>query len=684
MELIALSISLCIAFLDTGWGSKPETYHSLCKLVERTAYCNGRRLSSILEDLPAGTKELFLDANVIQALRNASLVQYHVLHSLSLCENGLQLIEPGAFLGTRSLSVLSMANNALSTNYSVTASALWTLPALRKLDLSGNQLTEVMMGTLIQHLSSLESLSVARNAIMRLDDSHFRNLTKLQHLDLQQNYIFEIEAGAFEGVQGLRQLNLAYNYIPCIVQFDLTQLRMLNVSYNHVEWFMAAESDAAFELETLDLSHNQLLFFPLLPRQNKLQTLLLAHNQLNFYGNFSNNSSENSVQLLFLDGNVTNITTHDLWEENSHSNLSSLSFLDLSWNRLWYLPDRFFEGVASLAHLNLSHNCLKALHLQEKELLNTLINLDLSYNQLLDLQVNLGPGGSLPNLRTLNLSSNKLHGLPAKIFTHTPKITTVDLSKNPIEICPPYSAGSPSCIDLNNIASMRNLFLAACDLEVLGSHTFKGTSLEHLDLSNNPRLLLNGLRPLQGIAWSLQVLSLRQTGLSTAGTKLDFSAFQKLVNLDLSENFLTSFPESLASLSLHTLDLRRNGLHTLPQHAMQNQLGRSLHVIYLSQNPYDCCKIGWWHTLHGLGTICIADSSQVTCNFSSRFFRVAHLPDLILQNCKWQTADMTLFYLVLILPTCLVLLVASVIISLTFRQHILQIVKSRYRTSSPY
>ncbi|KAF7243263.1 Transforming growth factor beta activator LRRC33, partial [Varanus komodoensis] len=683
MALIALTIFLCIAFLDTGWGSKPAAYHRLCKLVGATAYCNGRKLSSVLEDLPDETEELFLDANVIQALKNASLAQFHVLQSLSLCENGLKLIEPGAFLGTRSLSILSVANNALSTNYSVTAAALCTLPVLKKLDLSGNQLTEAMMATLVQHLSSLEYLSLARNAIMRLDDSHFRNLPNLQYLDLQQNYIFEIEVGAFKVVRGLQHLNLAYNYIPCIVQFDLTQLRMLNVSNNHIEWFLAAESDVTFELETLDLSHNHLLFFPLLPRENKLRTLLLAHNQLNFYGNFSNNSSESLVQLLFLDGNITNITTHDLWGESTHSNLSYLTFLDLSWNQLWYLPDRFFEGIVSLAYLNLSHNCLKMVHLQERGLFNTLIDLDLSYNQLLDLQINLGLGSSLSSLERLNLSNNRLHGLPAKIFSQTPKITTVDFSKNPIKICAPYGENS-SCVDLSNIGSMRNLYLAACDLEMLSSHMLKGTSLACLDLSNNPRLLLLGLGPLQEVAQSLQVLSLRQTGLSATGTKLDFSAFQKLVSLDLSENSLDIFPESLTSLHLHTLNLRRNSLHTLPQHITQTQLGRSLHVIYLSQNPYDCCRMSWWDTLHSLGTISIADRSQVTCNYSSRFFSVVRLPESILQVCKWQTADMTLLYLVLILPTCLTLLVASVIISLTFRQHILRIVKSRYTTSSPY
>ncbi|KAM6442315.1 transforming growth factor beta activator LRRC33 [Liasis olivaceus] len=683
MALIAVIFSICIAFLDTGWATKPTTYHSICKLKKRTADCNGRRLSSVLEDLPAGIEELFLDANVIQTLSNASFIQYQVLQNLSLCANGLELIEPGAFLGIRNLSLLTVANNFLSLSYSVTAAALWTLTSLRRLDLSGNQLTELMMGSLIQHLSSLESLSIARNAIMRLDDSHFRNLPKLQYLDLQQNYIFEIEVGAFESMPVLQQLNLAYNYIPCIVQFDLAQLRVLNVSNNHIEWFLSAENDASFELETLDLSYNQLLFFPLLPKLNKLQTLLLTHNHINFYGKFFNNS-KSSVQLLFLDGNITNITNQELWEENSHGNLSSLTFLDMSWNEFSYLPDHFFEGLISLVNLNISHNCLKTLNIEDREMLNTLIDLDLSHNLLSELQMNLDSGGSLTNLRKFNLSTNSLHGLPPQFFIYVTKITTIDISKNPIQICFPHNATSPNCVTFNYANSLRNLVLSGCDLSMLHCHFFKGTSLTYLDLSNNPRLLISGLGTLKDITSSIQVLYLRNTGLSAAGTKMDFSAFQKLINLDLSGNSLVYFPESLIHLKLYTLDLRMNFFHTLPQYFMERQLGKSLHVIYLSENPYDCCKMGWWDTLRSYGTIHIGDMSDVTCNYSSRFISATNIPESVHHDCRWLTANMTLLYLVLILPTCLTLLFTFVIIFLIFRQNILQILKSRHRKPSSY
>ncbi|XP_019355404.1 transforming growth factor beta activator LRRC33 [Alligator mississippiensis] len=690
METTVLWLCLGLAFLGRGWGSHTGMSHGVCKLGHGAAACNGRELKLVPADLPANTKELFLDDNTIQMLKNASLLQYRQLGNLGLSGNTLKLIESGAFLNNRGLQVLSLADNALFTNYSVTAAALWSLPALRKLDLSGNQLTEDMMATLIQNLSSLVSLSVARNVIMRLDSFIFERLSQLQELNLEKNYIFEIESGTFEGLRRLERLSLAYNYLPCIVEFDLTQLKMLNASNNIIEWFLAVESDALFELETLDLSHNRLLFFPLLPRQSKLSSLLLMDNEMCFYRHLPNATypPNVTVQFLLIDGNITNITTLSLWDEVIHSNLSSLRFLDMSQNQFWYLPEGFLAGMTSLSYLKLNQNCLQTFHIWEEEPPGMLIELDLSQNQLLELQVDLGSEGILPNLRFFNLSANGLQKVPAKLFAHTPKITTVDLSHNRIDICPQQANADGSkysvCIDFRNIMTLKQLYLAGCGLDVVDGHAFSGTSLTHLDLSNNQRALSRSLRPLQDIALTLQVVSLRNASLSCATADMDFSSFQNLLSLDLSENSLDSFPESLGSLKLHTLNLRRNLLTSLSQDAMQKQLGKSLDILYLSQNPYNCCKLEWWDFLHTLQTVHIVDRVEVTCLYSSRTLHAAELPESVLQGCRWMTVNLTLLYLVLALPICLTLLVAFAILFLTFKQKLLQMVKSRYRVSSPY
>ncbi|XP_043851993.1 transforming growth factor beta activator LRRC33 [Dromiciops gliroides] len=691
MELLFLWLSLSFIVLVVEWrngtGMAGAEYQGVCKLVGPVADCQRRQLVSVPSGLPPSSVELLLDSNPIKTLEYPSLLHYSNLGRLSLDNCQLECIGRNTFQGSSSLHTLALSNNFLSVNYTESGAALRSLLGLRKLDLSGNSLTEDMVAEMLLNLSSLESLSLARNFIMRLDDTVFQSLGRLQELDLQKNYIFEIESGAFDHLKWLRRLNLAFNHLPCIVNFGLTKLQVLNISYNILEWFIADSGDAAFELETLDLSHNQLLFFPFLPQQNRLHTLLLMDNEMGFYRNLYNASSpkEMEVQFLLISGNVTNVTTVNLWEEFALSNLSALHFLDLSQNQLRYLPDGFLRNMTSLSHLNLNQNCLQTLHIQENDPPQSLSDLNLSQNQLSELRVAPRLTSFLRNLRYFNLSSNQLQGVPPGLFTNTSNITTIDLSHNQITLCPhSEKVSQAACVDFQNITSLRSLSLENCGLATLEERTFRGTYLTHLDLSSNHGVLLRGITPLQDIAPTLQVLSLRDTGLHSNGTGLDFFGFGNLRYLDVSTNSLTSFPRFRGSLELRTLDVRRNLLTALPQWADSEQLKKSLRFLYLSQNPYDCCWLEGWGPLHSLKTLHVVDWGAVTCNFSSKIFRVVELSEDISRDCKWGRVDLGLLYLVLILPTCLTLLVACVVIFLTFKKPLLQVVKSRCHWSSIY
>ncbi|XP_069474169.1 transforming growth factor beta activator LRRC33 [Ambystoma mexicanum] len=691
MEFASYCISLGVIILAVTWRSKTvaflPSYHGACTLVHRSADCNRKDLLSVPQDLPANTDELFLDLNAVQSLTNSSLQHYSHLWSLSLRQNNLEIIEQGTFLANRRLSNLNLQDNRVFVSFTVTAAALRSVSTLKELDLSQNSLTEDMVTTLLQNVTSLESLSLSRNFLMRLDSMVFRDLVALKELNLEKNYIYEIEPGTFKAMWKLQRLNLAFNQITCIVDFSLTQLRVLNASYNSIEWFLADESNNDFQLETLDLSSNQLLFFPLLPKSNNLHSLLLSDNRMSFYAKLPNVTAfrDSNVTFHVISSNVTSNTTINIWMDIILGDVSALHFLDMSRNQFRYLPNGFLATMTSLSHLKLNHNCFQTIHLTEQEPPESLVDLDLSHNQILDLQVDPNSKRVLPNLRTFNVSDNRLHRLPGQLLNHMSYITTVDLSHNRLNLCPRQVEAEtdedPSCLDIRNVRSLRHLYLAGCGLVV--HHAFSGTLLTHLDLSSNYGALLMGTRPLQDVASTLQSLSLRNTGLSSDTIDADFSQFQSLTTLDLSENSLAHLPQSLSNLRLHTLDLRSNRLQSFPVQVAQQQLGKSLHTLYLSHNPFDCCKMTWWNFLRNLQTIHVPDSWLMTCNYSSDILPVLELPKSILQSCQMITTD-TLMYLLLTLPTCLTLLVALLILFLTFKESMLKMVKRRWRRSSGY
>ncbi|XP_007885202.1 transforming growth factor beta activator LRRC33 [Callorhinchus milii] len=627
-------------------------HQRICNLISTTALCQGKKLHWVPVDLPTKTEELYLSENFVQSITNESLLSYSRLSKLNLRNNRMELIESGAFSNNRNLQELNLENNQMYKHYTVTHLALKTIPNLKKLDLSRNSLSEDMASFLVHNLSSLEYLSLTGNAIMRLEPSSFEGLVQLQELNLEKNYIYEIESGTFEALKYLKKLNLAQNHIPCIVDFSLSQIVVLNISHNIMEMFLARETDDEFQLKMLDLSSNKLLFFPLLPKHNKLKSLLLADNEMSFYRDLMNNSGSNKVEFIQIVGNVSNITSVDLWDEAISINSSALDVLDMSRNSFRYLPYGFFEGMTSLSTLNLNQNCLKKFALTEADPLNFLQTIDLSQNQLT--HIDFGENG-MEKLNLLNLSSNRLELVPSHLFAQMPQITTVDLSRNNIFICTdPVEKETRflnrSCVVLAYIKSLRYLYLSNCGLTSLPAHVFNGSPITHLDLSYNTAIQFH-TETFQDVARSLQFLSLRNTSLTSCQLNSVLSYFSNLQNLDLSENAIVSLPPILKNLALKMLDLRKNQLTTLPHDVLQRLLN-SLQIVFLSGNSFDCCKLNWWSSLINAKSLIIADGSAITCNISSKLESVDRIYPITKIKCKVNNVALRYFLMLLVIGLC--------------------------------
>ncbi|KAL4616824.1 negative regulator of reactive oxygen species-like [Arapaima gigas] len=362
-----------------------QTMASLpCRLVQKAALCNSCQLSLVPRNLPEDTEDLQLNGNSIEILRNHSLAQYPSLRSLSCANSQVDSIEINFFYNAYHLENLNLAENNLHTSFHQSGWALHSLVRLKSLDLSRNGLTEDMASFLLQDMTSLEYLSLSRNVLLRLDEKTFRDLHRLRELNLERNMLFEID-GAFDSLHKLQRLNVAFNNLPCLIQFQLTELVVLNASHNAVEWFVSNQViEDTFRLDTLDLSDNNLLFFPFLPIRSHIRNLLLSDNHISFYEHLANHTAPNwTTRVVFsnINGSESHVSAK-LWDETIlHGGLSTLELLDMSGNQVSYLPRGFLNKLTSLTSLRLQRNCLQSLDLTVEELPVTLTELDVSNNR---------------------------------------------------------------------------------------------------------------------------------------------------------------------------------------------------------------------------------------------------------------------------------------------------------------
>ncbi|XP_026863035.2 transforming growth factor beta activator LRRC33 [Electrophorus electricus] len=666
--------------LSQGLSHPPN---SPCRVTQNTARCDGFRLTSVPSDLPHQIEELFLNQNLVLKLQYDSLSRYPSLRLFSCANSHLRAVEEDGFSGSPLIESLSLANNELHHGYVQLAHSMRCLTRLRTLDLSGNGLREDMASDLLQNLSSLEFLNLSNNNLLRLDEAIFRDLHQLKELNLERNLLFEID-GAFDHLKRLQRLNLAYNSLPCLVKFEMTQLVVLNASHNIIEWFITnLDLTETFQLETLDLSDNQLLYFPFLPQKSRLKTLLLSNNQISFYGHLAEHTSPNwttSVEYYNLGGNLSNITV-DLWNDSFHGDISSVELLDLRVNQVRYFPQGFLQKMPHLNRLWLTRNCLESLNLTAEDLPVTLYQLDVSNNRLTEVRAQLSSTSKLNNLTHLNLSLNDIQQLPPDMFTMLPSVSSVDLSYNRVGLCLPgdtTSLDSSACAVWRNLSSLKQLHIAGCNIMNVPPIIFKGTPLTHLELSNNPGLLIDQ-DSLLGLSGTLQHLGLSNTGLQN----FDFSPYKNLKSLNISKNSMLELPRSLMTLNLKLLDLRDNMLSTI-QSEQAFVLADRVQILYVNGNAFNCCQLQWYRTLEASRTLSVVDLSEVTCTDLHYQRQRAVLFNSFLCGRR-NTEESFFWYILLFLSVSVSLVGIGVIYFLTFRPKVLpRAIKKRCWRPTPY
>ncbi|XP_025866224.2 transforming growth factor beta activator LRRC32 isoform X2 [Vulpes vulpes] len=601
-------ILLLLALLTLGLATSQRDKVP-CKMVDKEVLCQGLGLLQVPSMLPLDIEALDLSGNQLQSILASPLGFYTALRRLDLSTNEISFIYTGVFQALPHLEHLNLAHNNLAVGTMLNAPSLGPLPHVTSLDLSGNSLYSGLVEQLLGEAPALRTLSLAENSLTRLARHTFRGTPALERLDLHSNVLMDIEDGAFEALPHLAHLNLSRNSLTCISDFSLQQLRVLDLSCNSIEAFQVApEPQAEYQLAWLDLRENRLLRFPDLAALPRLIYLNVSNNLIRLpagpsQGGEGIHAPSEGWSALPFSHPSRNASTHPL---------SQLLNLDLSYNEIELVPEGFLEHLTSLRFLNLSRNCLRAFKVQRVGFLPCLVYLDIGHNALETLELG---SRALGSLRTLLLQDNALRDLPPYTFGGLANLQRLNLQGNRVRPCGGPGEPSPSgCVAFSGISSLRVLNLVDNEMEMLRAGAFLHTPLTELDLSANPGLdVVTGA--LAGLEASLEVLALQGNGLAIL--QVDLPCFSCLKQLNLAENRLSHLPAWTQAVSLEVLDLRNNSFSLLPGSAMGG-LETSLRRLYLQGNPLSCCGNAWLAAQLHQGRVDVDATQDLTCRFGSQ------------------------------------------------------------------
>uniref|UniRef100_A0A8C5H4Y0 Extracellular matrix protein 2-like n=2 Tax=Gouania willdenowi TaxID=441366 RepID=A0A8C5H4Y0_GOUWI len=298
---------------------------------------------------------------------------------LDMAENNLRNLSPEHFSGLMNLDTLDLSLNHLDDE-SFSQSPLSNLHFLRKLNLTGNELTKIPALP-----PSLEELRMNDNKLNALTPSCFEGLSNLMNLELGGNILYEgsVSPLALQPLQRLLVLELSNNrfrFLPGGLPASLQELelsdnqiqqlteealinsnnvKMLNLSHNQLHELSISTPAWArlMTLATLDLSYNQFTSIPTnLPRP--LRRLALDHNRISRIPALSFRHLRPGLQFLQLSHNAL---SNDGVEQKSFVGIyRSLDELLLDNNYLVEVP-RCIRQFKNLRKLTLDNNQIRLL-----------------------------------------------------------------------------------------------------------------------------------------------------------------------------------------------------------------------------------------------------------------------------------------------------------------------------------
>ena len=548
-----------------------------CDLIKGEVTCKSGFWRHIPR-LPANCSKLYIRRGLITTLEAHSFSFYPNLTHVRLNRVNMHKIQFGALEGLPSLQRLSLDMNSL---YALPTLVFYNTPLLERLVLIQNDFRELPHDSICV-AKHLVSLNVKGNKLTKLSfPPCYLNMYHLIHLDISGNPVNEIHKQDFVNLElsPIRRLilnNCRLKRLKKDVFAYLQGLNEINLSMNAFRTFPRDIFKNLTSLSSLLVSHNNLHIFVPAWIISNLKTLNVGYNHLTSF-NPSDTQSLNSVEMLILNNNKLVNLSSRIFTNLGFYNLRTLT---LSQCSLKHIESYTFQNLTHLKILSLSNNPLTAADLQQ-----ALMGLPITYLKGLELQnlhlqdINDSTFIHLvgSNITQLVLDHSGIEKIPSKLFSSFKELRTLSLKHNKIIV---ISDNTFMPLTKLNYLRMSDNNLLDCVNPLLSG---LASTLVYLDASKNRIRKINsecmdGLDRLRNINFKNNILGKRGL-LRNSFTGRDI----KSINLD--KNRLTT----LANNTFHNLSsiveiwLRDNALTNIETGCFQGLT--SLSELHLAYNP---------------------------------------------------------------------------------------------------
>ncbi|XP_061926636.1 toll-like receptor 8 [Entelurus aequoreus] len=555
-------------------------------------------LTEVPKGLPLSLHELMLAANQIEYISEKDFLDMNQLELLEIqgncprcqnapypcvpCKNGLLAIHQDAFNNLTDLKTLHLGGNSMTY-----MNPQWfsNLKKLKELFVAFNFLHATISGEakFLSRLPKLEKIDLSFNFDLKSYPSKlnlskdFASLEALRTLHLEGLVFQEIGADTLRPLYELKNLstlNLGTNFVlqlDCAILSKLSHLRLIYLAENRLYpnsvKTLVYSSDGYnerqdFTVSTLAIRHPQEFEITHgLVKQECFDSgpvLSLASNNLFF---ISPQQFIGYINITCL--NLSNNGFSAALNGTEFSSIPTLTYLDLSFNKIDLVYDYAFSELKNLQVLDISHNS--------------------HYFQAFGITHNLHFIKNLPVLRVLNMSHNSISTLTTK-HMHSKSLTELQFRQNNLGTL--WKEGENSYFKLfTNLTNLTILDISENNINKLPNqvYQFLPRNLTILRISNNF---------LKHFQWDrlsyfpkLQTLDLSHNSISDV-IGIDSNATNNLTSLDLSNNDIFHLDDGFlrGAKSLRTLSLSHNKLNLINQSTFQYRP----EILLLEGNPFQC------------------------------------------------------------------------------------------------